>query len=79
VKTSGIFTNGTWAKTWTHHLTPILDGRPVASGITASDITSQIVGPKAAATPNAPAGVSIARRSAGHARFVPAAAHTNIY
>ena len=45
VKTSGIVTKGTCAKICTHHRKPSVGNLPVARGMTASDITSQMRGP----------------------------------
>src|SRR4051812_33973473 len=45
VNTSGIVTNGMCAKICTHQRKPSRGGRPVAIGMTARDITSQITGP----------------------------------
>src|SRR5690242_17394558 len=66
MKTIGIVTNGGCAKIWTHQRKPIRGKWPTASGITTSDITSQMIGPYTIATVSAPAGVAIARLSAGH-------------
>ena len=45
VKTSGIVTKGTCAKICTHHRKPSVGNLPVARGMTASDIISQMRGP----------------------------------
>jgi hypothetical protein len=45
VKTSGIVTKGTCAKICTHHRNPSVGNLPVARGMAASDITSQMRGP----------------------------------